>query len=100
MNLQEQIDRMREMMGLNESNVPLAVRRRLNEIKKLLDVVLNNSYPCDFDNSNDFINGVIYDVRESLEEISGMSSGEIASLIYEYFTNEIEEYYNERTQNC
>ena len=87
MNLQEQVNRIQEMMGLNE-------------IKKLLDVVLNNSYPCDFDNSNDFINGVIYDVRESLEEISGMSSGEIASLIYEYFTNEIEEYYNERTQNC
>ena len=101
-NLQEQISRMQSMMGVINENVPTNVKRRLNRIKKLLDVTLYNSYPCDFDNENHFKEGILYDIDTFLIgfEVEGMSSGEIKDFINEYLSEEIRRYYINASEDC
>jgi hypothetical protein len=102
MNLQEQISRMKSMMGVINENVPNNVKRRLPVIKRLLNVTLNNSYPCDFDDENHFKEGIMYGIDEYLHsfDIEGMSSGEIKEFINEYLSDDIIQYYINASEDC
>jgi hypothetical protein len=101
-NLEEQISRIKSMMGIINENIPTNVRRRLKIIKQLLDVTLDNSYPCDFDDENHFKEGVLYDIDTFLigYEMEGMSSGEIKDYIDEYLSEEIRRYYINASEDC
>ena len=102
MNLQEQISRIQSMMGVIKENHSINVRRRLHIVKKLLDVLLENSYPCDFENVNHFTEGILYDLDTFLItfHMESMSSDEIKDFIVKYLRNEIEQYYINASEDC
>jgi hypothetical protein len=102
MNLQEQITRIQSMMGIINENVPTKVRRRLSIIQKLLNVVMDNSYPCDFKNVNHYKEGIINDIDTFLItfDMEGMSSNDITDFIKEYLMDEIEKYYINASEDC
>jgi len=103
MDLQEQTNRIKHIMGvINEDKPPINVLRRLPVVEKLLDVTLDNSYPCDFDDVDHYIEGVMYDIDTFLMtyEMEGMSSSDIKEFIYEHLNDEIEEYYYSRVEDC
>ena len=62
MNLQEQVNRIQEMMGLNESNLLAAVQRRISNVDDLIFVSANEvnvQYSmCEID-EDDFIDATI-----------------------------------------
>ena len=90
------------MMGVINEDVPFNVRRRKHYIERLLNIVLNNSYPCDFVDVNHFTEGILYDINEYLmsDEIEGMSSNEIKDFITDHLIDEIEEYYKLYSEEC
>lgn len=103
MKLQEDIHRIKEVMGvITEDRPPINVLRRLPIVKKLLYVTLENSYPCDFDNVKHFINGILYDVDTFLigYEMEGMSSDEIKEFVLKYLSDDIERYYYDSKEDC
>ena len=81
MNLQEQIDRIQEMMGLNESNLLAAVQRRISNVDDLIflsaDEVNHQYSMCEID-EDDFIettisktlNTIYWDYFDSVDESS------------------------------
>ena len=103
MNLQENIHRIQSMMGvITEDETSLHIRRRMPYIKQLLDVVLDNSYPCDFDSVKHYEDGILYDINDFLIsfEMDDMSSSEIKEFILQHLTDDIERYYYDRRENC
>ena len=107
MNLQENIQRIKEVMGmeekissLNESD--LNVKRRFGVIKKLVDVILSNSYPCDFLNEEHYFEGVLYDLETFLItfDMEGMTNEQILSFVKDYFHKDIKQYYIDSQENC
>jgi hypothetical protein len=86
----------------NEDRPPINVLRRLPVIEKLLDVTLNNSYPCDYDNVEDYKLWVIYDIDTFLSayELEGMSSDDIKNFIYEHLNDKIEKHYYNKIESC
>jgi hypothetical protein len=98
MTLQENIRRiLRE-----ESEIPINVRRRFDILKKLVDVILSNSYPCDFVNEDHYFEGVLYDLETFLItfEMEGMTKEEILSFIRDYFYDNIKRYYIDSQEDC
>ena len=98
MGLQENIRRiLRE-----ESEIPINVRRRFDILKKLVDVILSNSYPCDFVNEDHYFEGVLYDLETFLItfEMEGMTKEEILSFIRDYFYDNIKRYYIDSQEDC
>ena len=103
MKLNENINRIKQMMGvITEDRPPIHILRRLPIVKKLLDVTLENSYPCDFDNVKHFIDGILYDIDTFLigYEMEGMSSGDITEFVLEHLSNDIERYYYDSHEDC
>jgi|688.fasta_scaffold227568_3 hypothetical protein len=103
MNLNENIQRIKQMMGvITEDRSSINVLRRLPRVKKLLDVILEYSHPCDFGNVQHFIDGILYDIDTFLiaYEMEGMSSGEIKEFISEYLSDDIERYYYDSKEDC
>jgi hypothetical protein len=102
MNLQEQISRIQSMMGVISEDFSISLRRRIYIIEKLLDVLLENSYPCDFENINHFIEGILYDLDVFLLtfDLEGLSSHEIKDFIMEYSKDKIEQYYINASEDC
>ena len=102
MNLQENISRIKEMMGVISEDFSISLRRRIYIIEKLLDVLLENSYPCDFENINHFIEGILYDLDVFLLtfDLEGLSSHEIKDFIMEYSKDKIEQYYINASEDC
>jgi hypothetical protein len=98
MNLQENIRRiLRE-----ETNTPVNVRRRFYMIEKLMEVVLSNTYPCDFSNEEHYFEGVLYDLETFLTtfEMEGMTNDEILSFVREYFYDYTRQYYINSQEDC
>jgi hypothetical protein len=102
MNLQEQISRIQEVMGMVNENIPINVKRRIPVVQQLLNVVLENSYPCDFYDVNHFKEGVIYDIDTFLIgfEMNGMTPDEIKEFILTYLFEDIERYYINASEDC
>lgn len=74
MNLQENIYRIKEMMGINESTIPVSIRRRANKEtleKYIIDSEFKNPTLCDdFEDGYQYANDVIDDaIDEFLHEI-------------------------------
>ena len=99
MNLQEFIRRiLRE-----EYEIPLKVKRRINKLRSVLRSSLISSYPCEYDDLDDFTNGVIIDVNQYfrwIEDEKEITSEEAELTIREYLLDDIKEYYLEETMNC
>jgi hypothetical protein len=102
MNLQEQVSRIKLMMGVINENIPINVRRRLPVIQQLLNVILDNSYPCDFNDENHFKEGILYDIDSFLIgfEMEGMSSSEVKEFIDKYLSDDITQYYINASEDC
>jgi len=98
MNLQKTVRRiLRE-----ESGVPLNVRRRIYILEKLFNIILSNSTPCDYENEEYFIEGILYDLETYLItfELEGMTEEEILSFVKEYFYSEMRTYYINSQEDC
>lgn len=89
---------------LRESDTPIQIRRRLDTINRLIDVVVDDMYVCEYDDENHFIEGVVFESFDlfrnnefGLNELDWMD-------IYEYLekhrTDDIKEYFNERRGGC
>ena len=102
MKLQEQINRIQSMMGINEDGPLPNVLRRLPQVKKLLDITLENSNPCDFKSLDHFAEGVLYDIDAFLitYEMEGMTSEEIKNFILKYLIEEVRRYYINSSEDC
>ena len=99
MNLQENIKRI-----LREETNPknTHIRRRVETLRKLLDVALKNSYPCDFENLEGYVVGLLSDLRTylTLYQFEGMSDIEVLEFIGNHLKNEIEMYYYNSIEDC
>jgi len=99
MNLQEHIRRvLRE-----EYKIPLNVRRRLHILRNILGSSLRSSYPCDYDDLDEFIEDIISDVNQFfrwIDKEDGMTSEQAELTIRDYLLDNIKEYYLEEIQNC
>jgi hypothetical protein len=85
-----------------ESEVPLNVRRRIYILEKLFNVILSNSTPCDYENEEYFIEGILYDIEAYLItfKLEGMTEEEILSFVKEYFYSEMRRYYIDSQEDC
>ena len=98
MNLQESIRRiLRE-----ETEIPINVKRRFDRLKKLVDVILSNSYPCDYSSKEQYLEGVMYDLETFLisYQMEGMTNEEIISFVRDYFYDNIKRYYIDSQEDC
>ena len=85
-----------------------SLRRRLSYIKKLLDVVLDNMYPCDYSNESHFYIGVIYELETfgeletflDLESIKGVQREEVIDFVKQTLNDYIIQYYINSQEDC
>ena len=101
MNLQENINRIKQVMGvINESQYSNNLKRRVYILDSLIDNLLPNMYPCDFDNEDDFFTGVYHELRHLIEDeqygLENLDRKDMIEYIYQNRQDEIREYYNER----
>jgi hypothetical protein len=102
MNLQENINRIQEMMGLREE-VDLATRRRLTNIKRTLEGVLRSSYPCDYDNLESYFFGILDELNQLysfMDSDSDVDSEQPETIVKKYLKDVIKEYYLENIKDC
>ena len=101
MNLQESIKRiLRE-----ESDINLKLKRRSRELDKLVQVILELIYPCDFSDWEHFMLGLLYEVRYYIMDgnndiLDEFNVNDIMEYISENYKDEIKEFYEEHTENC
>jgi predicted XRE-type DNA-binding protein len=106
MNLQENINRIKEVMGINESEISPYIKRRLFSD---LPNFIRNEYqwlaPWSFIDYDEYMSRIIFNVVREISNSSGDSTYEetmkirekIAPMVTQYildnFSDEIEEYY-------
>jgi hypothetical protein len=83
----------------------LKIRRRFNELERILYNVLENMYVCDYKNKLHFVEGVEYEYHEfwnfsSVEVLDEFEWEDIQELIDNEFSELIRNYYNEYSQGC
>jgi len=82
-----------------ETNISLFTRRRIHQIDKLVDVILNDMYVDDYDNKEHFFEGLIFElgwlVRNKDFGLHNVDWGDIYNYINEYRRDDINEYYRE-----
>ena len=83
-----------------EQNISL--RRRLYYIKELLNVVLDNMYPCDYSNESHFYIGVIYDLETflDLEGFNEIQPEEVIDIVKQNLKDYIIQYYINSQEDC
>ena len=85
-------------MNLQE-NISIQLRRRTHLLDRVIDNLLPNMYPCDYNSSDHFVEGVIDEIRWFLldvEELQGIERADIVYYIIDYKYDELTEYFNER----
>lgn len=89
---------------LREETIPTQIRRRLDTINRLIDVVVNDMYVCEYDDENHFIEGVVFETFDlfrnnefGLNELDWM---DVYEYLKTYRTDDIKEYFNERKEGC
>jgi hypothetical protein len=101
MNLREDIERIQEVMGIEVSNL---FKRKMHIVDRLIYTLIEDSmYPCDYDNEEEFYEGVIYELSWLVKNKDfGLDDVEWLD-IYDYITNfkeeELKDYYKERCSN-
>ena len=86
-----------------EYKIPLNVRRRLPILKTVLHSSLISSYPCDYDNLDEFIEDIISEVNQYfrwIDKENEMTSEQAELTIRSYLLDDIKEYYLEEIINC
>jgi hypothetical protein len=81
--------------------LPLIRRKWL--IEKILNVIMDNMYVCDYDDEEWFIQAVVYEVFEYKNQepqLVNISMPDLSEFIEEIFSGDIKEYYNERRSMC
>ena len=104
MNLQENIQRIREMMGvINESQYSNNLKRRVHILDSLIDNLLPNMYPCDYNDEDDFFTSVYHELHHLIEDeqygLENLDRRDMIEYIYQNRQDEIREYYRERCNN-
>ena len=82
-----------------ENELPLSVRRRTAIIDKVIDNMLPNMYPCDYNSADHFIEGILDEIRWFLldfEDLQGIERIHIEDYILNYKYDELTDYFNER----
>ena len=85
-------------MNLQE-NISTQLRRRTHLLDRIIDNLLPNMYPCDYNSSDHFVEGVLDEIRWFLldvEELKGIERMDIKNYILDYKYDELTEYFNER----
>lgn len=78
----------------------LIIKRRIPEIKSIIQNLYSYQYPCDFDSLGEFMRAVYLDFAESINDVDWHEDVEYETLwdmSMELFHNDIVEYYN---YNC
>jgi hypothetical protein len=101
MNLQENINRIKQVMGvINESQYSNNLKRRVHILDSLIDNLLPNMYPCDYNDEDDFFTGVYHELHHLIEDeqygLENLDRRDMIEYIYENKQDEIREYYRER----
>jgi len=86
----------------------ISLRRRLSYIKKILDVVLDNMYPCDYSNESYFYIGVIYELETfgfletylDSEGFKGVQPAEFIDFVKQNLKDYIIQYYINSQEDC
>jgi hypothetical protein len=83
----------------------LKIRRRFNELERILYSILENMYVCDYVNELHFAEGVEYEYHgfwnfSGIYVLSGFEWEDIQELIDNEFSELIRNYYNEYSQDC
>ena len=82
-----------------QENIPLQIKRRIHLIDKVIDNLLPNMYPCDYNSSDHFVEGVLDEIiwfLVDVEELKGIERMDIENYILDYKYDELTEYFNER----
>jgi len=90
--------------SINENKtVPVELKRRLHLIERLINLMLPNMYPCDYDNEETFVRGVIDEIywlwHDEDYGVHDLNFGDVSDFILDYKREELSEYYNERCGN-
>ena len=79
----------------------LYARRRISMIQKVLSSVLKMSYPCDYNNVDHYVLGMLDEMNNAFTHViihSQMSGGDVVEIVKAYLIDEIKEHYIEA--NC
>ena len=97
MNLQETIRRV-----LREPEISIQARRRSDSIKKLLEIILYNSLPCQYDDIEEFAPTIFNDVKTYfiVLELKGLNYEEVEEYIKKYLIDDIKRYYIDSQEDC
>lgn len=85
-------------MNLQE-NISTQLKRRTHLIDRVIYIMLQNMYPCDYNSSDHFVEGVLDEIRWFLldvEELQGIERADIENYIFDYKYDELTKYFNER----
>jgi hypothetical protein len=94
-----------QVINLITETAKLKIRRRFNELERILYNVLENMYVCDYKTKLHFVEGVEYEYHEfwnfgSVEVLDEFEWDDIQELIDNEFSELIRNYYNEYSQDC
>ena len=82
-----------------KENIPVKIKRRIHIIDRVINNLLPNMYPCDYNSADHFVTDVLHEIRWYLidrEELTGIKRVDIENYILDYKYDEIVEYFNER----
>jgi hypothetical protein len=88
------------------NNMDLKLRRRINKIEKILDVILDGLHVCDYSSNDEFFSAVEYAFHEFWSfykgdgNIQDIEWEHVEELISDYLNEQIRSYYDERYENC
>jgi hypothetical protein len=79
----------------------LYARRRIGMIKKALSSVLKMSYPCDYNDIDHYVLGMLDEIKNAFTYViihSQMNGSDVVEIVKAYLIDEIKEHYIEA--NC
>jgi hypothetical protein len=82
-----------------KTEIPLQLKRRTHLLDRVIDNLLPNMYPCDYNSSDHFVIGVLDEIiwfLVDVEELRGVERTDIDDYIFDYKYDEITNYFNER----
>ena len=81
-----------------QENIPVHIKRRIHLIDKVIDNLLPNMYPCDYNSSDHFVEGVLDEVFyffRAEPDFYGIDLISINDFILDHKYDELTDYFNE-----